>query len=219
MKIVKYIALVVALVLFAGCSSTSITSTWKASGFTARKYNKVMVVGIIRDADKMVKQKMEGHLVDDLRALGYNAVSAFDVYGPRAFQDMEEEKITAKLAKEDIDAVITVVLLDKEKERYYTPGRVIYSPYVTYHYRFPGYYRSIYYRIDEPGYYNVSTRYFWESNFYDLRENKLIYSVQTESFDPSSTESLAHQYGQKIIQVMIKDKVLEKQENIVAKAL
>ncbi len=219
MKLLKYITLVIALVLFAGCSSTYITSTWKASEVTAKKYNKVMVVGIIREADRTVKQKMEGHLVDDLKALGYNAVSAFNVYGPRAFQDMEESMITSKLANEDVDAVLTIVLLDKEKERYYTPGRVIYSPYVTYHYRFPGYYRSLYYRIDEPGYYNVSTKYFWESNFYDVKENKLIYSVQTESFDPSSTDNLAHQYGQKIIDVMVKDKVLGKQENIIAKAL
>ena len=41
------------------------------------------------------------------------------------------------------------------------------------------------------GYYSISTRYFWEDNFYDVATKELLYAVQTESFDPSSMESLA----------------------------
>ncbi len=68
--------------------------------------------------------------------------------------------------------------------------------------------------IDVPDYYDVSTKYFWESNFYDLTLNKLLFSVQTQSFDPSSVSDLAHEYGQKIIQSMTKTGVLQKQEKI-----
>jgi hypothetical protein len=95
----------------------------------------------------------------------------------------------------------------------------VYSPYATYHGRIWGYYNSLYNRIQEPGYYQVSTRYFWESNFYDLTENKLVFSVQTQSFEPPSTDALAHEYGQKIIQSMVKNNVLAKQQSPIIKTM
>lgn len=214
MKTNKVFCFVTMLFLLNSCTTSYITSTWKAPDVTPKQYGKVMVLGIIHEADRNMRQKMESHLVGDLKALGYNAFSAYEVYGPKTFQDMDETKANQKLSEDGIDAVVTVVLLDKQKERYYMAGRVAYSPYVYYHDRVWGYYHSLNYRIGMPGYYDVSTKYFWESNLYDLNVNKLIYSVQTQTFDPSSTERLAHEYGQKIIDNMVKGKVLQKQESV-----
>ena len=213
MKKIRNLSIVVALLLMNSCGTTYITSTWKAPDFTPKKYNKVMVLGIIREADRTIRERMENHLVGDLKALGYHAFSAYQEYGPKAFQDMTEEQANQKLSGDGIDAVVTVVLLDKQKERYYVPGRVAYSPYIYYQNRVWGYYHSINGRIGMPGYYEVTTKYFWESNLYDLSSDKLVYSVQTQSFEPASTEALAHEYGQKIIQSMIKGNVLQKAGN------
>lgn len=190
------------------CSTSYITSTWKSPDLTPAAFKNIMVVGIIKEADRSIREKMEVHLVSDLKSMGYTAFSAYEVYGPKAFEAMEEKQVTEFLAKDGIDAVLTIVLLDKEKERYYVPERVVYSPYVTYHNRFWSYYRSIYTRIETPGYYQEETKYFWESNLYDLNINKLIYSVQTQSFDPASVESLAREYSQKILQSMTQNKIL-----------
>jgi hypothetical protein len=215
MKKVGTVGFLVILFFITSCSSfTRITSTWKADKIEPRQYNKVMVLGIIREADRNVRIQMENHLVADLKDLGYNAFSAYEVYGPKMFQNMTEDQANKKLAGDDVDAVLTIVLLDKLKERYYAPKTVIYSPYVMYHNRMWGYYNSLYNRIDDPYYYDVTTKYFWESNFYDLTQNRLLYSVQTQSFEPSSAGDLAHEYGQKIIQSMTKNNVLQKQEKI-----
>jgi hypothetical protein len=168
-----------------------------------------MVVGIIRDADRNMRSVMETHIVNDLKDRGFPAFSAYEEYGPKALQGMNEEAVKEKLANEGVDAVITVVLLDKQRERYYVPGHVFYSPYITYQNRFWGYYRSINTRIETPGYYQQTAKYFWESNFYDLHTKKLVYSVQTESFDPSSAESMAHEYGKKIVQSLLDEKILK----------
>lgn len=220
MKKMTPLMIVTLLVVFVGCSTTtSITSSWKAPDATPNGYKKVMVVGIIREADRTIREQMENHLVGDLKDLGYNALSSFKEYGPKTFESMTEADVNKKLAGDGIDAVLTIVLLDKEKERYYVPGRVVYTPYITYHAYFWGYYRSLYTRIESPDYFDVRTKYFWESNFYDLKQNKLIYSVQTQSFDPTSTSDLAHQYGRKIIENMVKNNVLQKQEAREAKAM
>ena len=65
----------------------------------------------------------------------------------------------------------------------------------------------MYDRFYEPGHYQADTKYFRESNFYDLGTKQLLYSVQTQSFDPS-TQSLAHEYGKLIVNNMVKDHVL-----------
>ena len=117
-----------------------------------------------------------------------------------------------KLQNSGFDAVITIVLLDKQKERYYVPGRLNYSPYAGYYHHFWGYYTTIYDRVYAHGYYVTNTKYFWESNLFDVASKELIYSVQTESFDPASSESLAHEYGKLIVKDMVKNQALNKKE-------
>ena len=167
-----------------------------------------MVVGIIAGSDWALREKMETHLVGDLADKGYNAVSAIKEYGPKNFENMKETDVLDKMSAMGVDAVLTIVLLDKDRERYYVPGRVYYSPYTIYQRNFWGYYTTIYERIYTPGYYQENTKYFWESNFYDLKNRNLLYAVHTESFDPDSMEALAHEYGLLIVNNMVKNAVL-----------
>ncbi|HRO47545.1 hypothetical protein [Agriterribacter sp.] len=202
--------LVIALSLMAtGCSTTRITSSWKAENIIPQQYNKIMVLGLIRESDRSLQEKMEAHLAEDLKRLGYNAVSSLEEYGPKAFDKMDEDAALEKLKDSGIDAVITIVLLDKEKERKYVAGNIYYSPYGYYYNRFWGYRGVLYHRIYEPGYYITNTKYFWESNLYDMGNQKLVYSAQTQSFDPENSESMAHEYGRMILKNMIKENVLE----------
>lgn len=199
------------LLLFSGCSSSRITSSWSAADASPKKYNKVMVLGLIRDQDRSICEYMEKHFVDDLKDLGYNAVSAQVQFGPKAFENMCEKDAVDKIRSSGADAVITIVLLDKSKEQYYVPAQRQNLPRSVYYRRFGGYYTTIYDRIYTPGYYVTDTKYFWESNLYDMTTKDLVYSVQTESFDPNSSESLGHEYGKLIVENMEKKNVLIKQ--------
>jgi hypothetical protein len=206
---------IVFLFLLMSCGTGSyITSSWKAPNVQPQKYNKVLVLGLIREADRTIREKMEEHLVADLKELGYNVVCSCDEFNPKKFEDMTEKEAITKLSNSGIDAVLTIVLLDKTKERYYVPGRVYYSPYYIYQNRFWGYYRTMYDRIYSPDYYVVDTKYFWESNFYDLKTKELLYSAQSQSFAPSNTESLAHEYGQMIVKNMVKSNILVRQGEV-----
>ncbi len=200
----------VMLFIVAGCSTSKITSSWKADDVVAKRYGKILVLGLIHDNDRSLQESMENHLVDDIRNLGYNAVSSLQEFGPKAFDKMDEEAALAKIRNNGVEAVVTIVLLDKEKERRYVPGNVYYSPYGYYQNRFWRYRTTLYYRIYEPGYYVTDTRYFWESNFYEMANQKLVYSVQTQSFEPTNTERLAHEYGELIVKDIVKAGVLEK---------
>jgi hypothetical protein len=199
----------VMLFFLLGCSTSRITHSWKSENLPVKKYNKIMVVGLIIDNDRNIREKMENHMAGDLTERGYTAISSFREYGPKSFENMKEDEALSKLRNSGVDAVVTIVLLDKKRERYYMPGRIYYSPYTIYHRRFWGYYTTIYDRVYSPGYYQVDTKYFWESNFYDLENKDLLYSVQTESFDPVSAETLAHEYGKMIVNDMQKSGIIK----------
>jgi hypothetical protein len=217
MKKIKWVAITVLLILVS-CTTSRITSSWKAENTIPQKYNKIMVLGLIKESDRTIQEKMENHFVDDLRGIGYNAVSSLQEYGPKAFDKMDEEAAISKLKNSGVDAVITIVLLDKEKERRYVAGSIYYSPYGYYYNRFWGYRSTLYRRIYEPGYYITDTKYFWESNLYDMSTQKLVFSVQTQSFDPANSESLGHEYGQMIVKNMISQHVLQDMKNLPPKA-
>lgn len=213
MKKIKWIGVTLLTMTALGCSTSKITATWKAENAVTREYNKILVLGLIREADRTIQENMEDHLVDDLKELGYNAVSSLKEYGPKFFDKMDEEAAISKLKNSGIDAVITIVLLDKERERKYVPRTIYYSPYGYYYNHFWGYRTTLYNRIYEPGYYVTDTKYFWESNLYDMGTQKLVYSVQTQSFDPSNSASMAHEYGKMIVKNMVKENILLSKNN------
>jgi len=206
--------LLATIFLFAalGCGPSSyITSSWKAENVQPKTYKKIVVLGLIREPDENLREKMEQHLVEDLKELGYNAVCSCEEYNPRAFENMNEDQAIGKLKNAGVDAVFTVILLNKTKEKYYMSGKAA-SPIDIYHDRFWEYSRTMYGRIRSEGYYTVDTKYFWESNFYDLESNQLLYSAQSQTFDPVSAENIGHEYGQMIVRNMMQKNILSTQK-------
>ncbi len=209
MKLMTSLA-VMASIFFLGCGpTTQITSSWKAENIQPKKFKKIIVLGLIREKDRTLRENMEQQLAANLRARGYEAVCACNEYGPKAFENMTEEDAITKLKSSGAEAVLTIVLLDKTKEQFYVPGQVRYTPYYLYYNRLWGYSRVMYGRIYTEGYYTEDTRYFWETNLYDLEKNDLLYSAQSQSFDPASSEKLGIEYGKIIITDMVSKKVLE----------
>jgi hypothetical protein len=169
-----------------------------------------MVIGILQKKDNSLREYMEQHLTDDLKSLGYKSYSIIQVYGFNALNQMKEKDLKENLRKEGIDKVLTIVLLDKKKERYFISNKVSNQPYGIKTADFYSYYNSTLNHINRSGYYATTTKYYWESNMYDLNNPLLLYSVQTTSFNPASEQSLAHEYGRMIINDMVRHNLLSK---------
>jgi hypothetical protein len=206
---IRFVKFIFWALLITGCYTSVITNTWKSKSIKSKKFEKILVIALVKQKDRSLRESMENHLVGDLVEKGITAISSLKEYGPKSFEALSENEVIQKLDNSGIDAVITIVLLDKEKEKYYVPGRVYYSPYTIYHRRFWGYYTTMYDRIYEPGYYSENTNYFWESNFFDAKTKELIYSVQTKSFNPNSSNALANEYGKLICNDLFKKDILK----------
>ena len=210
MKYIKFLSLLCSIAVVTSCgSSTKVTSSWKANGAasTSASLKKVMVVALLPQQDREIQQSLEKELVAKLTDKNIQAFSAYEQYGPNGLPKNERQALN-RVRRSGADGVITIVLLDKQKERDYVPGNVMVRPYGFYYNRFWGYYNNVYDRVYTPGYYETNTNYFFESNLYNLNSDKLLYSVQTESFDPSSTQQLAKEYSKSLVDDMTKGGVL-----------
>ena len=57
-------ASIIITILF-GCSSSRITSTWKADDIKPQHFDKILVLGLIQEKDRNVQEYMENHMVGD----------------------------------------------------------------------------------------------------------------------------------------------------------
>lgn len=209
MKTIKLLSTLLAGTLLSACSSTKLTSSWKAADAVTKNYHNIMVWGILTEKDSALKANMEMHLVNDLADKGYHAISSVSVFGSRSYKKLSEKEIVDQFRNSGVDAVITIVLLDKQKEEVYVPPGVINNPVSQDH--VDKYYSNVYDKVFTPGYYVSTTNYFWESNLFEVNEDKLVYSARTKSFDPSSANMLAHEHGLLLIKDMAKKKLIADQ--------
>lgn len=184
--------------MLAACGpSTNITNSWSASDMDAARINKVMIVGMTKD--QSFNQSLEQQLSQNLTKEGYATSGAYAQFGPGGFKGDNERQAMRRLKSSGVDGVLSVALLDKEQEQNYIPNNTMYYPVGPRFGRFWGYYNYYSYRVNDPGYYKTSTKYFLEANLYNAKTNKLVYSAQSETFDPSSRESFAADYARAIV--------------------
>lgn len=208
MKQIKLLLIALPILLTA-CTSSKLTSSWKDPGTNKElsRFKNILVVGM-QPNDRQLKEQMENQLTESLKKEGINAKASFDEFGPKAFANMSEDAITNRLKAKGYDGIITIALLDKSKEQDYVPGRVNYTPIGTYYNRFTRYFTTVYDRVYTPSYYTTSTNYFWETNLYDAKEDKIVYSAQSQSFDPSSISSMSKEHGKLIVKDLEKNGLL-----------
>ncbi|NCT92883.1 MAG: hypothetical protein GXC72_00530, partial [Chitinophagaceae bacterium] len=105
---------------------------------------------------------------------------------------------------------------DKSKEEAYTPaGAGLLIPYATRYNNFMDYYNTYYNRIYNPGYYTSSTKYLFETSLYLPNQSsagKLIFSAQSEAFDPDTIDQMAHSYGKTIAKEMKRKGIVQQRK-------
>lgn len=168
-----------------------------------------MIAGIVKTGNDSFRLKMETHFADDLRNMGYDAVSALQEFGPGGLANLSEEETYIKLCTRGIDAVIVIVLIDESKEKQ-QPFRKSYGSPNKYYYTRIWNYKNIQAELTDE-YYKDDTSYFWESILFNLRTLEAEYTIQTKTFKNIREEMMAHDFEKKIIKKMVKEKIITDQ--------
>ncbi|MFN8252757.1 MAG: hypothetical protein U0V75_12870 [Ferruginibacter sp.] len=198
------------ILLLASCNSTRLTSAWKAPEAGTAHFNKILVIGITGNKERELRTAIENALVKQLSSQGVTAASSMEQFGPKSFRSLNEEQAVKMVNDNGFDGVIVVALLDKKKDRNYTPGYVTSTPYTVIRNRWHGNYSVLYDRVYTPGYYSTTTDYTLEASFYKTRGDKLLYSAEAKSFDPNSPKDLAGDFSKKLVKDMMQKDVIRK---------
>lgn len=203
-----------AVSLLAGCSTgKESTGVWvNQEKIQGKSFSKIFIV--VMTADVEARSKLEGDLAAVALSKGYGAVKSLDVMPPSLQQAgvPSKEEIVAKVNATGCDAVFVASLLRKEEDVRYTPGTTAYSmlPYYSWGGRYYGYYSHWYPTVHTPGYYTKEKSYFMQSNLYDAATEEIMWSVQSEVFNPSSLKKFSKTYTSSLIRQLEKENLLKK---------
>lgn len=201
---------IVGVVLLAACStSTQITGSWRNPA-AKPGYNRIIVTALSKNA--RARQTVENDLAGQLADNGIAVTKGFDVFPPNFTESGEPDKdaMLKKIRGEKVDAILTVALVDKETETRYVPGSYGYTPITRYRWygRFSGYYTQWYPTMVSPGYYEEDRVYFIETNLYDADSEELIWSAQSETYNPSDLASFSAEFAAVVVGKMREDGVI-----------
>ena len=200
--------LIILGLLLAGCSTSGRITHWRTPDTYSMKHNKIMVVGIVKDS--LLRRQMEEHFAGDLKELGYISVSAVQQFGYNGLGKLSQEQTYTTLCDNGIDAVITIVLIDKSKEKAFGRQRFKTNLNSFYYNRIWNYFNmqsdQVQLTADPSNHHS-----FWETVFFDLSTLQTLYVARTNSFKFSSADTLAHEYGTALVKNMVKQKILYKQ--------
>ncbi len=215
MKTISKILLVLALVsagfILQNCgTSTKVVGSWTNPETADKTFSNVMVVGLTSNI--VARRNVEDQLVASLKKEGINAMASINVFTPNFMQNQPtKEEILDRIRKDGYDGVLTVALMDKREESRYVPGSTMYAPVSRFGYygSFGGYYSTMYPTYYDPGYYTTDKTYVVETNLYDATSESLIWSAQSETYDPSNPEAGARSFAGAVADKMNRDGVLK----------
>lgn len=198
------------LLVVSACSTVSLTGSWIDPNAKSVEGKSIAIFCVTPRLD--VREKVETQMCNDLNAKGVNAISSLDFITPGKMDTMIIKTI---LRDKNVDGIILVSLLDRQKETYYVPGSTAYYPSYYGGYAghpgyggYYGYYGSVYSNVYDPGYYQTTTSYFIECNAFRLSDGKLVYSSQTTTVDPTNIDQFAYEFAKIIVKDLVSKGVL-----------
>jgi len=214
MKRVCVLSLITIAVFFAACSSTKeSTGVWvDKEKIKGKAYGNFFVV--VMTADIEARVRLENEIAAKIISRGHKAIKSYEVL-PADLKDPKPPAVDAlieKIKATDCDAVFVASLLDKNDEIRYTSGGTYYTMRSDYSWAgsFFGYYSHYYSTISTSGYYSNDKTYFMQSNLFDKASQELMFSVQSEIFNPSSLASGSRTYISTLMNQLDKAKLLKK---------
>ncbi|HSD07048.1 hypothetical protein [Flavobacterium sp.] len=213
----KKILIALICVFFASCgSNTTIVSSWRDPNATLSKeqFKKVMVVALVKN--ESTRRATENRIA----SINPNVlISSYNYLNQQNLNLSQEEKLKI-LQNENFDGVITMRFIRADKETDYVPGTANYYggmayPGMGYGYvggygmgygaGFGGWYGAYAPAYYTPGYYQENTYYYIETNIFDLKNNKLVWSATTKSLDVSDVNTTVDEIMEACVQQMRAD--------------
>jgi hypothetical protein len=194
-------------ILTSSCSPY-IKTSWHAQEKSNTKYDKILIVAIPGNKDSLTRNQIEMHFVQAFTNSGFNTVSSIKEFGQKGLSGLSEEETYVKLCNMGIELVLTIVMLDRGKEKQFTHGMPSYTNFYYYN-RILNYNRLSADMDETASKSQVKRSFYWECQLFDLGILKPVYFIQTKAFNPGSPAQDSTRYLEKVLRQILTKKVLK----------
>jgi hypothetical protein len=187
-------------------ASTKIVHRWVLSGLPMPRFHKMLVASILENY--LIRQEFEDQMKILLAKYGVEGVQSYMVLPPR--NEMMEGELKQRIKESSLDSVLVIrpKAVRKETEQVITGG--IYVPPPGY-YTFWPYWNMAYGNFYPTSSYskeNIIVRV--EFNLYSTKDERLIWSGETDTIYSKDFDRLAKGYAQTLVDQLKKDKIIRK---------
>lgn len=173
----QWIGLAALTLLALACHSTKIAHVWVPPDTPVQSYQRLMIVALAPTAG--ARSQYENDFVDKLSNASVLAVASINVIPD--VHDIDRKTVEAWLAKYNLDGVVLTRVVDVTHTSEYIPPT----------YTLAGWYGA-WAVPTSPGRVIENTSVSLETDLFDAKTEKLMYSAVTRSYDPASRTKVIH---------------------------
>lgn len=175
MTMQSYLGILVLTIFLTGCAETKVTSVWVDQEYQGEGINNIFVVGVSKDGG--LRRIFEDEFVNLFKEKGVTATASYRVVPDEDLRD--EKKLDSMVKESGSDTILMTRLIDIRKDTQYIPPDYVYAPPAYYYGGWHGYYNRAY--MVSPGYTVEYETAVLETNVYDLKTDKLIWSARSDA--------------------------------------
>lgn len=195
-----------ATILISSCATKDIVRDWNSGEEHKRNVESIMIMGLVNQVS--LRSDIEFEMSNAARKIGLKATNSITIFPPELGKPFDDtERIKVRMQERGIDAILTVAIIDIKAERYVGPEKT-YVP-LAYYDRFTNYYYRTEALVFKPGYVSLQTRYFLETNLYEVKTGKLVWSGRSYIFDPRDVERFVPKYANKLFKELLTAGVID----------
>jgi len=181
----KTVLLLVMTIVFSGCATTTLLTSWSESTAKGYSLKKPLVISIVQKP--LIRKKLEDGFVERFREIGIQAVPSYTIF--EDIGSLAPDSVKGRLPALGCDSILVVRLLDVKQETVHVPARTDVYGGPAYYGSYGGYYSRSVSVVTTPAYNYVEKSYLAETNIYDAIEGRLVWTGATETQDTASIDS------------------------------
>jgi len=198
-------------VILSACASQKITTSWiNPESVSKGPYESIFVM--VMAQSNAASFDIEDRMAETLASRGRKSVLSSSVFPAQlsAAESLTQDQMAEIIKRTGCDAVFIIAVLDVLSVETYNPGTAYYPMSYGMYGSYYGYYNFYYPQVYSPGYYSTDKTYYIETNFYDVASDQLLWSIQSEAYNPTSLESWFNEYSYNMVKELKNEGLIEK---------
>ena len=194
----------ISMMILMSCSGakTEIIGEWQEENYQKGNIDKVLILGIFNKDKPLLRRNFEDGMTSAFKDGGISATPSMDhMPYDQAVDSTTFEKYFKDLG---LDAVVVSRLVGIDQARDYKAGYLYTIPYNNY-YGFYGYYYAGIQYANSTGYLSQNVVVVLETNIYETKDKKLIWSGISETVDPDKASDVIKSFGSELVSKLKKE--------------